>query len=168
MKPELRHFFKENEIYLVSVVIGIAFVAAMTMVASMLRASVTDRPYEELSAADLDNVFTTGYLRFREDNGSPYLKVELHNGTQWWIKQIRFKFDGTEYSISDPDAFQPLGFGARRCILVKPPKHRTKIDYDLKVHRAFGYPPAKEPGRPAPGTVAEKTALDQLKGQDPG
>jgi hypothetical protein len=133
--------FKRNETYLVSVLIGCVFVAAMGAVAWFIGGSTLDPPYEEVSSKALESVFATGYLRFREDDGSPYLKVEVHNGTLWWIKKLEFEFEGTDYSLRDPDAFRPLHFGALRCILKKTPPRRSEIEYDLKIVRAFGYPP---------------------------
>jgi len=59
-------------------IIGIVFVAAMAIVALLLRGSISGSPYQALAAADLKKVFATGYLRFREDDGEPYLKVEVH------------------------------------------------------------------------------------------
>jgi len=141
-KGSLADALKRNEIYVVAAVIGVTFVAAMGIVAWMLRSSIVTPPYEELSHQDLKKVFATAYLRHREDDGTPYLKVELHNGTLWWIKRVEFDFDGLSYSLGDADAFRPLHFGALRCILTKDPPHAEKRGYDLKIRKAFGYPPA--------------------------
>lgn len=143
MRKRLLATFRRNEIYLVSSVIAIVFVAAMGIVAWMLRSSVTTPPYETLSDADLKSVFATGYLRFREDDGTAYLKLELHNGTLWWIKKVEFDFDGTRYTVRDSDAFRPLHLGAVRCNLKKSPTGPEQIDYDLRIDNASGYPPAQ-------------------------
>ncbi|MFC1833481.1 hypothetical protein ACFL2Q_01935 [Thermodesulfobacteriota bacterium] len=134
---------KRHEIYVVAAVIGVVFVAAMALVAGMLRSSMVTPPYESLSDADLKQVFATGYLRFREEDGTPYLKVELHNGTMWWIKKIEFEFGGLRRSLTDPQAFRPLHFGALRLTLKKAPHTLLTREYDLKILKAFGYPPAR-------------------------
>ncbi len=143
MRKRLLATFRRNEIYLVAAVIGVVFMAAMGIVAWMLQGSISTPPYEALGESDLSKVFATGYLRFREDDGTPYLKVELHNGTLWWIKNAEFNFDGTRYLLRDSDAFRPLHFGAVRCILKKAPSGPRRIDYDLKILNASGYPPAQ-------------------------
>jgi len=143
MKKRLLATFRRHEIYLVAAVIGVVFMAAMGIVAWVLQSSVATPPYETLSGTDLKSVFATGYLRFREDDRTPYLKVELHNGTLWWIKKIEFSFDGTRYVVSDSDAFRPLHLGAVRCNLKKTPTGPEQIDYDLRIVKASGYPPAQ-------------------------
>jgi hypothetical protein len=143
MRKRLLATFRRNEIYVVSTVIAIVFVAAMGIVAWVLQSSVTTPPYETLTDADLKGVFATGYLRFREDDSTAYLKVELHNGTLWWIKKIEFDFDGARYTIRDSDAFRPLHLGAVRCNLKKTPIGPEQIDYDLRIDKASGYPPAQ-------------------------
>jgi hypothetical protein len=143
MRKRLLATFRRNEIYLVAAVIGIVLMAAMGIVAWVLQSSVATPPYEALGNNDLKSVFATGYLRFREDDGTPYLKVELHNGTLWWIKKIEFNFDGTRYTVRDSDAFRPLHFGAVRCMIKKAPAGPEKIDYDLNIIKASGYPPAQ-------------------------
>jgi hypothetical protein len=142
MKKELLASFRRNEIYVVATVIGVVFVAAMGLVAWMLRSSMSTPPYEALKAEDLKRVFATAYLRYREDDGSPYLKVETHNGTLWWIKKIEYEFAGHRYTLTDADAFQPLHFGALRSTLKKPPPVTDAREFDLKILNAYGYPPA--------------------------
>lgn len=140
-----QRFFKalrRNETYVVAGIIGLVFIAATGIVAWLLRSSIVTPPYESLRKGDLQRVFATGYLRFREDDGTPYLKVELHNGTLWWIKKVEFDFDGVRYTIGDSDAFRPLHFGALRCLLKKAPKSKGRIEYDLAIVNAYGYPPA--------------------------
>jgi hypothetical protein len=143
MRKRLLAAFRRNEIYLVAAVIGIVFMAAMAIVAWVLQSSGATPPYETLGKTDLKGVFATGYLRFREDDGTPYLKVELHNGTLWWIKKVEFDFDGTRYVVRDADAFRPLHFGAVRCNLKKAPAGPEHTDYDLSIVQAAGYPPAQ-------------------------
>lgn len=143
MKKRFTAWFKRYEIYLVATVIGVVFVAALSTVAWLLRSSMVTPPYESLAEHDLKKVFATGYLRFREDDGTPYLKIELHNGTLWWIKKIEFDFGGERYSMRDPDAFRPLHFGALRCDLKTSPRSTSQIEYDLKIAKAYGYPPAQ-------------------------
>ena len=142
MRKRILVAFRRHETVIVATVIGVVLVGAMISVALTLRNSIATPPYENLLATDLDHVFATGYLRFREDDGTPYLKVELHNGTLWWIKKAEFDFDGTHYAIRDSDAFRPLHAGALRCILKKAPDTRGQIEYDLKILTASGYPPA--------------------------
>jgi hypothetical protein len=144
MRRRLLSALKRNEMYVVAALIGAVFVAAMGMVAWMLRSSIVTPPYEALSGADLKNVFATGHPRFREDDGTPYLKVELHNGTLWWIKQVEFDFDGVRYTISDADLFRPLHHGALRCLLKTSPPGGGPKEYGLKIVNAYGYPPAAE------------------------
>jgi hypothetical protein len=143
MNQRFLRAFKRHETYVASVLIAFFFVATMTVVAWMMRSSMVAQPYETLSERDLKRVFATGYLRFREDDGSPYLKVELHNGTLWWIKDVEFDFDGSRYSLKDADAFRPLHFGAVRCVLKKSPSSRERIEYDITVLKAAGHPPAQ-------------------------
>lgn len=141
MKKRILAVLRRNEIYLVAAVIGVVFVAAMAMVAVLLRSSIVTPPYEELQDRDLKRVFATAYLRFREDDGTPYLKVEVHNGTLWWIKRVEFDFEGIRYTLGDSDAFRPLHFGALRCTLKKPPSARGSAEYDLNIVKASGYQP---------------------------
>ena len=115
----------------------------MAIVAWLLRSSVVAAPYEALNNTDLKKVFATGYLRFREDDGTPYLKVELHNGSLWWIKKLEIQFDGVTYTLRDSDAFRPLHFGAVRCELEKAPATKGTIEYDVEIVKAYGYPPAQ-------------------------
>ncbi len=133
---------KRHEIYVVSTVIGVVFAAAMGIVAWMLQSSIVTQPYETMGPKELGSIFATGYLRFREDDKSPYLKVELHNGTMWWIKRIEFDFDGMTHVLRESDAFRPMHFGAVRCSLKKVPNPSEQIEYDLKIVKASGYPPA--------------------------
>lgn len=142
MKKRLVTAYKRNEIYLVSGVIALVFITAMVLVGWMLQTSIVTPPYEALSQAELKQVFATAYLRHREDDGTPYLKVEIHNGTMWWIKRVEFDFDGTPYTLRDSDAFRPLHFAALRCNLQKTPASADKIEYDLRIAAAAGYPPA--------------------------
>jgi hypothetical protein len=141
MRRRLFASLRRNEIYVGAAIIGIVFVAAMAMVAVLLRSSMSESPYQALAARDLKKVFATGYLRFREDDGTPYLKLEVHNGTLWWIKKLQFDFDGIRYTLRDSDAFRPLHFGALRCPLEKAPRS-TAHEYDVTVTQAYGYPPA--------------------------
>jgi hypothetical protein len=141
MKRRLIVLFRRNETYVVAAVIGAVFVAAMVIVTVLLTNSITAAPYQTLAEPELKRVFATGYLRFREDDGTPYLKVELHNGTLWWIKKVEFTFDGILYTLSDTDAFRPLHFGALRCSLKKQPPKADQIEYDLRISKASGYPP---------------------------
>jgi len=145
---------RRNEIYVVATVIGVVFVAATGIVAWLLRSSIVTPPHEALSSTDLKKVFATGYLRFREDGGTPYLKVELHNGTLWWIKKVEFDFDGIRYSLRDSDAFRPLHFGALRCTLKTVPSVKGSIEYDLPIVKAYGYPPAQVQWNRTSGKVA--------------
>jgi hypothetical protein len=143
MKKRLIAAFRRNEIVVVTTIIGFVFVSAMDVVAFTLKNSISTPPYETLSDSDLKRVFATGYLRFREDDGTSYLKIELHNGTLWWIKKLEFEFDGVKYSLKESDAFRPLHFGAVRCPLKKKPAKSDQIEYDLQVLKASGYPPAE-------------------------
>ena len=143
MKRRCIATLKRYEIYVVSAVIGLVFVAAMGVVAWMLQNSIVTPPYEALGDKDMKRVFATAYLRFREDDKSPYLKVELHNGTLWWIKKIEFDFDGIPYVLRESDAFRPLHFGAVRCPLKKSPNPLYQIEFDIKLLKASGYPPAQ-------------------------
>jgi hypothetical protein len=119
------------------------FAAAMGVVAWTLQSSIVTPPYESLGESDLKRVFATGYLRFREDDKTPYLKLELHNGTLWWIKRIEFEFEGNNYVLREADAFRPLHFGAVRCPLKKLTKPLNQIEFDIKLLKASGYPPAQ-------------------------
>ena len=87
-----------------------------------------------------------------------YLKIELHNGTLWWIKRVEFEFDGVHYVLRDADAFRPLHFGALRCNLRKVPPGPEQIEYDLKIIRAAGYPPAQAQRLPASKKIAGESA----------
>lgn len=142
MRTRLLAALRRHEIVIVVTIIGVVLAGAMISVALTLRNSIATPPYENLLTSDLDRVFATGYLRFREDDGTPYLKVELHNGTMWWIKKVEFDFDGVRYALRDSDAFRPLHAGALRCNLQKAPEPRGQIEYDLKIIAASGYPPA--------------------------
>jgi nitrate reductase NapE component len=143
MRKRLLVAFKRHEIVVVATVISVVFVTAMGWVAWMLRSSIATPPYETMQAGELERIFATGYLRFREDGGSPYLKVELHNGTLWWIKKLEFEFDGNRYALRDSEAFRPLHTGALRCDLKKVPEAVAQIEFDLKILVASGYPPAE-------------------------
>jgi hypothetical protein len=143
MKRRCIAALKRYELYVVSTIIGLVFAAAMGVVAWTLQSSIVTPPYEILSDKDMKRVFATGYLRFREDDQSPYLKLELHNGTLWWIKKIEFEFEGTNYMLREADAFRPLHFGAVRCPLKKITKPSNQIEFDIKLLKASGYPPAQ-------------------------
>ncbi len=143
MNRRFLKFFNRNETLLVPILIGIVFVGASVTVAWLLRNSIVPPPYEAMTLKEIKNVFASGYLRFREDDGTPYLKVELHNGTLWWIKKVDFEFDGTAYTLNDRSAFRPLHYGAQRCVLKKAPAGERQIVYDLKIVKAYGYPPAQ-------------------------
>ena len=143
MRSATLNTFKRHEIYVVAAIIGVVFVTAVGTVAWMLRSSIISTPYEALSGKDLKHVFAMGYLRYREDDGTPYLKVEIHNGTLWWIKKVEFDFDGARYALSDADAFRPLHFGALRCFLRTKPAPGPSREYDLEILKAYGYPPAE-------------------------
>ncbi|MHB8202349.1 MAG: hypothetical protein ACYDHG_01430 [Desulfomonilaceae bacterium] len=143
MKRSFVRALKRNETYIVTVIIAAVFFGAMVVVAFLLRDSLVAQPYETLRSSDLKRIFVTGYLRFREEDGSPYLKVELHNGTLWWVKSIEFKFAGKVYTLSDSSAFKPLHFGAVRLDLKDAPQRKSSTEYDLKIIRASGYPPAE-------------------------
>jgi hypothetical protein len=143
MRRRLAASLKRNEIYVVAAIIAVVFLSAMGVVAWLLQNSMVATPYEALDSTDLNHVFATAYVRFREDDNTPYFKVELHNGTLWWIKRIEFDFEGTPYVLRDPDAFRPLHLGAVRCALKRPPSDPEQIEYDLRIQRAYGYPPAR-------------------------
>ncbi|MGC8602155.1 MAG: hypothetical protein ACP5VS_00540 [Desulfomonilaceae bacterium] len=134
---------KRNETYIVAFIIATVFLGAMIVVAFLLRDSLVARPYETLKSSDLKRVFVTAYLRFREEDGSPYLKVELHNGTLWWIKSLELEFAGKIYKLTDSTAFKPLHFGAVRLDLKDPPQRKSSTEYDIKILKASGYPPAE-------------------------
>lgn len=142
MKGDLTAAFRRNEIYVVATVVGVVFAAAMAMVGWLLKSSINPASYEALSSNDLKSVFATAYLRHREDDGKPYLKVEIHNGTLWWIRKLTFEFDGEPYTVSDAQAFSPLHSGAVRCPLRKDPLPSDTREYTLSIVEAFGYPPA--------------------------
>jgi hypothetical protein len=143
MNRSLLKALKRNEIYIVALVIAGVFISAMLVVGFLLRDSLVAQPYEALGKEDLHRVFATGYLRFREDNGSPYLKVELHNGTLWWIKSLDLEFAGKTYTLGEASAFKPLHFGAVRLDLSDAPQRKNSTEYDLKILSAAGYPPAE-------------------------
>ncbi len=153
MRKRFMSAFRRNETYVVACVIGIVFLAAMFVVGLLLKKSISTPPYETLKDSDLKRVFVTSYLRFREDDGSPYLKVELHNGSLWWIKNLEFNFDGLSYSLRDSEAFKPLHFGAVRCPLRKHPTVTNQIEFDIKVSKASGYPPAQSTADLRPSAV---------------
>jgi hypothetical protein len=142
MRRRLAASLKRYEIYVVAAIISVVFLSAMGVVAWLLQDSMAGTPYEALDSIDLKSIFATAYVRFREDDKTPYLKLELHNGTLWWIKRFEFNFDNTIYVVKDPEAFRPLHLGAVRCALRKPPTTVEQIEYDLKILRAYGYPPA--------------------------
>ncbi len=142
MKKRFIATLRRHEIYVVAAIVGVVFLSAMGIVGWVLQTSMVATPYESLSGSELTRVFATGYLRFREDDGSPYLKVEVHNGTLWWIKKVEFDFEGTRYVLKDPDAFRPLHLGAVRLGLKKAPSVSEQIEFDLKILKASGYPPA--------------------------
>jgi len=142
MKRDLASAFRRNEVYLVAAIIAVVFVAAMAVVGWLLKSSISAVSYEALSRDDLKSVFVTAYLRHREDDGKPYLKVELHNGTLWWIRKVTFQFEDEPYSVSDAQAFRPLHSGAVRCPLRKDPVPSDTREYTLSIGEAYGYPPA--------------------------
>jgi len=158
MKKAIFSAFRRYEIYLVTTIIAVVFVSAMGVVALLLRSAIVTPPYESLSEPDLRRLFATAYLRFREDDRTPYLKVELHNGTLWWIKKVEFDFEGTKYVLRESDAFRPLHLGAVRCVLKRPPKDRNQIEYDLKIVAAYGYSPSQKELEKTPGPVAGRTS----------
>ncbi len=142
MRRRLAASLKRHEIYVVAAIIAVVFLSAMAVVAWLLQNSMAATPYEALDTPDLNRVFATGYVRFREDDNTPYLKIELHNGTLWWIKKVEFSFDGIAYLLKDPEAFRPLHLGAVRCALKKRPSDTKQIEYDIRIQKAYGYPPA--------------------------
>ncbi len=158
-QKNIKTILKENELYVVSVIIGLVFVGAMAMVAWMFRTSIAPPPYQEMTEDDLQKVFATGYLRFREDDGSPYLKIEVHNSGQWWIRKVQFKFNNRNYTLVDPDVFRPLSFGAMRCNLDKAPVgDKAGAEYDIDIKKAYGYPPAGKMGHKS-RKIAESEAI---------
>lgn len=154
MSASLAESFRRHELYVVSVVIGVVFLGAVALVAWVLRTSVMAQPYQSLDQAELEKVFATGYVRYREDDGTPYLKVEVHNGTLWWIKKLDFHFEGRRHTLSDAHAFRPLHFGAMRCLLEKTPSTEAAREFDLKIIAAVGYPPADTRAFSGGGRVA--------------
>lgn len=162
MKKAIFSAFRRYEVYVVTTIIAVVFVTAMGIVALLLRSSMVTPPYEALSESDLQQVFATAYLRFREDDGTPYFKVELHNGTLWWIKKVEFEFEGARYMLRESDAFRPLHLGAVRCVLKRPPKDRNQIEYDLKILAAYGYSPSQTGAKKAPGPVAGSSSRTGL------
>jgi hypothetical protein len=163
MSVSLAERFRRHELYVVSAVIGVVFVGAVALVAWVLRTSVTAQPYESLGNTELEKVFATAYLRHREDDGTPYLKVEIHNGTLWWIKKVEFDFEGRRYTLSDAHAFRPLHFAAMRCLLQKTPSSEAAREFDLKIVSALGHPPADTRAFADSGRVAADPA-----GRTPG
>jgi len=143
MKSSVARQIKRNETAVVAAIIAVVFVAAMGVVAWMLRSSMMAPPYEALATDDLKRVFATAYLRHREDDGKPYLKIEIHNGTHWWIKKVEFEFEGVRYTLTDPLVFQPMHYGALRCPLAREPAEAPKREYDINILKAVGYPPAE-------------------------
>ena len=157
MKRDLAAVLRRNEIYVVATIICVVFVAAMAMVGWLLKSSINPASYEALSKDDLKSVFATAYLRHREDDGKPYLKVECHNGTLWWIRKITFQFGGEPYTVSDPHAFRPLHFGAVRCPLRKDPPPSDTREYTLSIAQALGYPPASVQWNRSIGKIARES-----------
>ena len=154
MRRRIIASLKRHEIFVVAVVIGVVFLSAMGVVAWLLQNSIAATPYEAMSSSDLNRVFATAYVRFREDDKTSYLKVELHNGTLWWIKKVEFDFDGIRYTLKDSDAFRPLHLGAVRCTLRKPPSGTEQKEYDLTILKGYGYPPAHLQWQPDPKRIA--------------
>jgi hypothetical protein len=146
--------FKRYEIYVVAAIVGTVFLAAMFVVTVLLRTSLVTPPYESMGESDLRRVFATGYMRHREDDGTPYLKVEVHNGSLWWIKKLEFDLAGSKYSIRDSYSFRPLHSGALRCELKSIPEQSGRIEFDLKILRAYGYPPARVASEDASNKIA--------------
>ncbi len=163
MIRKLLEVFRKHEIFVVAALISVVFVGAMAIVAWMLRSSTVAKPYEELAASDLKRVYATGYLRFKEEDGTPYLKVELHNGTLWWIRNVEFFFNGKMRNLSDSNAFRPLHSGAVRLELEKGSISRDQIEYDLKIVKASGFPPASNQTRVSPGKIADKSVSNSSK-----
>ncbi len=163
MKRTLFKVLKRNEIYIVAITIAGVFISAMLVVGFLLRDSLVAQPYEVLGKEDLNRVFATGYLRFKEDNGNPYLKVELHNGTLWWIKSVDLEFAGKTYSLGDANAFKPLHFGAVRLELSDAPQRKNSTEYDLKILSAAGYPPAEIQWSRSVGKITEAQKSSRSK-----
>lgn len=163
MNRKLLETFKKHEIFVVAALISVVFVGAMAIVAWMLRSATVAKPYEELSQSELKRIYATGYLRFKEEDGTPYLKVELHNGTLWWIRNVEFFFNGKQHKLSDSNAFRPLHSGAVRLELEKGSIGRDRIEYDLKIVKASGYPPASNHYQNTPGKVADKSVSNASK-----
>lgn len=163
MNKRLLEVFRRHEIFVVAALISVVFVGAMAIVAWMLRSSTVTKPYDELAEADLKRVYATGYLRFKEEDGTPYLKVELHNGTMWWIRNVEFSFNGRTRKLSDSNAFRPLHSGAVRVELEKGSIARDKIEYDLKILKASGFPPAMDQIQVTPGKIADKSVSNSSK-----
>lgn len=163
MNKKLIDAFRKHEIFVVAALISVVFVGAMAIVAWTLRSSTVTKPYEELSQTDLKRVYATGYLRFKEEDGTPYLKVELHNGTLWWIRNVEFSFNGKNRKLNDSNAFRPLHSGAVRLELEKGSISRDRIEYDLKILRASGFPPAGDQAPITPGKIADKSVSNLSK-----
>lgn len=154
MKKKFLTAFRRHEVFVVASLVAVVFFGAMAVVAWLLQNSMVTPPYETLSESDLKKVFVTAYLRFREDDGTPYLKVELHNGTLWWIKKAEFDFDGLRYVLRESDAFRPLHYAAVRCNLKKDPSTRDNVEHDLRLIAASGYAPSQVQWDSVPGKIA--------------
>lgn len=163
MNKKLVEAFRKHEIFVVAALISVVFVGAMAIVAWMLRSSTAMKPYEELSESDLKRVYATGYLRFKEEDGTPYLKVELHNGTLWWIRNVEFNFNGKMRKLTDSNAFRPLHSGAVRLELEKGSISRDRIEHDLHIVKASGFPPAGNQVQITPGKIADKSISNSSK-----
>ncbi len=163
MNKRLIEGFRRHEIFVVAALISVVFIGAMAVVAWMLRSSTVSKPYDELAESDLKRVYATGYLRFKEEDGTPYLKVELHNGTLWWIRNVEFFFNGKTRKLTDSNAFRPLHSGAVRLELERGSISRDRIEYDLKILKASGFPPAGDHTQPIPGKIADKSVSNSSK-----
>lgn len=163
MNRRLVEVFRRHEIFVVAALISVVFIGAMAIVAWMLRTSVVMKPYEELLESDLKRVYATGYLRFKEEDGMPYLKVELHNGTLWWIRNVEFNFNGAMRKLSDTNAFRPLHSGAVRLELEKGSISRDRMEYDLKILKASGFRPASDEIQFTPDKIADKSVSNSSK-----
>jgi hypothetical protein len=162
MTNRLSGAFKRYEIYVVAAIVGIVFLAAMFVVTVLLRTSLVTPPYESVDKSDLRRIFATGYVRHREDDGTPYLKVEVHNGSLWWIKKLEFELAGSKYSIRDSYSFRPLHSGALRCELKSVPEKSGRIEFDLKILRAYGYPPARVASEDASKKIAGELSSTRM------
>jgi hypothetical protein len=153
---------RRHEAYVMSITIALVFAMAMGVVAWMLRNSAGMPSYEPVPETALEKLYVTAYLRHREDDGSPYLKVEVHNATLWWIKKIEFTFQGIRYTLGDGNAFQPLHFGSLRCNLIEEPPRPFRIDYDLNIDRAYGYPPAQVLSLKSPASLGDGNVANEF------